>query len=38
MTVLTVGYGDAVPQTKPGRLFALVISSTGIGIVCNRCD
>ncbi|HDX9587285.1 TPA: potassium channel protein [Bacillus pseudomycoides] len=33
ITVLTVGYGDAVPLTKAGKIFALLIIPIGIGIV-----
>ncbi|MBM7690624.1 voltage-gated potassium channel [Peribacillus deserti] len=33
ITVLTVGYGDAVPESTAGKLFALVIIPLGIGIV-----
>lgn len=33
ITVLTVGYGDAVPQTAEGKIFALFIIPVGIGIV-----
>ncbi|WP_108668804.1 potassium channel family protein [Peribacillus acanthi] len=33
ITVLTVGYGDAVPQTAAGKMFALIIIPIGIGIV-----
>lgn len=30
MTVTTVGYGDAVPQTSAGRLVAAVAMVTGV--------
>ncbi|MCM3736356.1 potassium channel protein [Bacillus cytotoxicus] len=33
ITVLTVGYGDAVPLTKAGKIFALLIIPIGVGIV-----
>ncbi|MEI4829748.1 potassium channel protein [Bacillus sp. FJAT-53711] len=33
ITVLTVGYGDAVPLTKAGKVFALLIIPLGVGIV-----
>ncbi|MFC5775712.1 potassium channel family protein [Ectobacillus antri] len=33
ITVLTVGYGDAIPQTTAGKAFALTIIPLGIGIV-----
>ncbi|WP_409296161.1 potassium channel family protein [Peribacillus sp. SCS-26] len=33
ITVLTVGYGDAVPETYYGKLFALLIIPLGIGVV-----
>ncbi|MED2844463.1 potassium channel protein [Bacillus toyonensis] len=33
ITVLTVGYGDAVPVTQAGKVFALLIIPVGIGIV-----
>lgn len=33
ITVLTVGYGDAVPYTKEGKIFALAIIPIGVGIV-----
>ncbi|MGF9963905.1 potassium channel family protein [Bacillus rhizoplanae] len=33
ITVLTVGYGDAVPLTKAGKIFALLIIPLGVGIV-----
>ncbi|CAM4075723.1 MULTISPECIES: potassium channel family protein [Bacillus cereus group] len=33
ITVLTVGYGDAVPVTKAGKVFALLIIPVGVGIV-----
>lgn len=33
ITVLTVGYGDAVPITKAGKVFALLIIPVGVGIV-----
>ncbi|MCP8968014.1 potassium channel family protein [Ectobacillus ponti] len=32
ITVLTVGYGDAIPITRGGRIFALLIIPMGIGI------
>lgn len=33
VTILTVGYGDTVPQTFYGKLFALIIIPIGISIV-----
>lgn len=33
ITVLTVGYGDSVPMTTEGRIFALLIIPISIGIV-----
>ncbi|MDA1678546.1 MULTISPECIES: potassium channel family protein [unclassified Bacillus cereus group] len=33
ITVLTVGYGDAVPVTQAGKVFALLIIPIGVGIV-----
>lgn len=33
ITVLTVGYGDMVPETREGRLFALFITPIGVGFV-----
>ncbi|MFU2032140.1 potassium channel family protein [Bacillus wiedmannii] len=33
ITVLTVGYGDAVPVTQAGKVFALLIIPVGVGIV-----
>ncbi|MCU7673470.1 potassium channel family protein [Bacillus thuringiensis] len=33
ITVLTVGYGDAVPVTQVGKVFALLIIPVGVGIV-----
>lgn len=33
ITVLTVGYGDAVPVTQAGKVFALLITPVGVGIV-----
>ncbi|PEJ33876.1 potassium channel protein [Bacillus pseudomycoides] len=33
ITVLTVGYGDAVPLTQGGKIFALLIIPVGVGIV-----
>ena len=33
ITVLTVGYGDAVPVTQTGKVFALLIIPVGVGIV-----
>ncbi|PER29217.1 potassium channel protein [Bacillus cereus] len=33
ITVLTVGYGDAVPETQAGKVFALLIIPVGVGIV-----
>lgn len=33
ITVLTVGYGDAVPLTQAGKIFALLIIPVGVGIV-----
>ncbi|MCU5226039.1 potassium channel family protein [Bacillus tropicus] len=33
ITVLTVGYGDAVPITQAGKVFALLIIPVGVGIV-----
>ncbi|MFB6584758.1 potassium channel family protein [Bacillus thuringiensis] len=33
ITVLTVGYGDAVPVTQMGKVFALLIIPVGVGIV-----
>ncbi|MFX3625038.1 MAG: TrkA family potassium uptake protein [Ectobacillus sp.] len=33
ITVLTVGYGDAIPRTEDGKIFAMLIIPLGIGIV-----
>lgn len=33
ITVLAVGYGDAVPVTQAGKVFALLIIPVGVGIV-----
>ena len=33
ITVLTVGYGDAIPVTQAGKVFALLIIPIGVGIV-----
>ncbi|RAT07711.1 potassium channel protein [Bacillus cereus] len=33
ITVLTVGYGDAIPVTQAGKVFALLIIPVGVGIV-----
>lgn len=33
ITVLTVGYGDAIPVTQAGKIFALLIIPIGVGIV-----
>lgn len=33
VTLSTVGYGDIVPTTVPGRLIAMCIMATGIGIM-----
>lgn len=33
VTVTTVGYGDIVPATVPGRLIGMCIMATGIGIM-----
>ncbi|PEB59108.1 potassium channel protein [Bacillus thuringiensis] len=33
ITVLTVGYGDAVPVKQAGKVFALLIIPVGVGIV-----
>ena len=33
ITVLTVGYGDAVPLKQAGKIFALLIIPIGVGIV-----
>ncbi len=33
VTLSTVGYGDIVPATVPGRLIGMVIMGTGIGIM-----
>ncbi|WP_335871415.1 potassium channel family protein [Bacillus sp. 2205SS5-2] len=33
VTVLTVGYGDQIPQTFQGKIFALVIIPIAIGVV-----
>ncbi|MGX5567254.1 potassium channel family protein [Bacillus toyonensis] len=33
ITVLTFGYGDAVPVTQAGKVFALLIIPVGVGIV-----
>ncbi|HHP5605185.1 TPA: potassium channel family protein [Bacillus paranthracis] len=33
ITVLTVGYGDAIPVTHAGKVFALLIIPVGVGIV-----
>ncbi len=32
-TVTTVGYGDIVPATRKGRLFAIGFMVTGVGVV-----
>jgi voltage-gated potassium channel len=32
-TVTTVGYGDVVPSSVPGRLVAIVVMLTGIGFL-----
>jgi len=32
VTISTVGYGEMVPQTVPGRIFTMVYISAGIGI------
>jgi voltage-gated potassium channel len=32
-TVTTVGYGDVVPETGPGRLVAAALMLTGIGLI-----
>lgn len=32
-TVTTVGYGDVTPQTRGGRVFAIVLMLTGVGTV-----
>jgi voltage-gated potassium channel len=33
VTVTTVGYGDKVPMTGPGKVVAVVLMFTGIGLV-----
>lgn len=33
ITVLTIGYGDAIPVTQAGKVFALLIIPIGVGIV-----
>ncbi len=33
VTLTTVGYGDVVPVTVPGRLFGLLITVAGVGMV-----
>ncbi|HET6892888.1 MAG TPA: potassium channel family protein, partial [Pyrinomonadaceae bacterium] len=32
-TVTTVGYGDVVPATRKGRLFATILMLVGVGVV-----
>jgi voltage-gated potassium channel len=32
-TVTTVGYGDVVPESGPGRLAAVVLMLTGLGLI-----
>jgi voltage-gated potassium channel len=32
-TVTTVGYGDAVPATRNGRIFAIIFMLSGVGVV-----
>ena len=32
-TVSTVGYGDVVPESGPGRLVAVVLMLTGLGLI-----
>jgi voltage-gated potassium channel Kch len=31
-TISTVGYGDMVPQTRPGRIFTIAFIFVGIGV------
>ena len=33
VTLSTLGYGDEVPETVPGKIFSVVYALTGIGIV-----